>query len=243
LRDALFPRRGGRRKAAKLMARKEISRAAIFVVEYAMARLLMSWGVYPDALIGNGIGQYTAACLSGVIPLNEMPTVLTCHDDPGHMENIPLQQPVIPIVSGISGGWLTPEEAKDTAYWREPLLEKSHFSDGLKALAISANGILLEVGPGSQLGAVAKERHESREAVILSSLPAAGEKSSAREVLLRAIGQMWLCGVPIDWKGFHAHEQRRRIPLPLYPFEKKRYWIPRASAEAPPQTGPILFTD
>jgi len=243
LREALFPRRGGRRKAAKLMAQKEISRAAIFVVEYAMARLLMSWGIYPDALIGNGIGEYTAACLSGVIPLNEMPTVLTCHDDPGHMENIPLQQPVIPIVSGISGGWLTPEEATDIAYWREPLLERSRFCDGLKALAISANGLLLEVGPGSQLGAMVRERHASRDAVILSSLPAAGEKSSAQKVLLRAIGQMWLCGVPIDWKSFHAHEQRRRIPLPLYPFEKKRYWIPRASTEPPSQTGPILFTD
>jgi acyl transferase domain-containing protein len=62
-------------------------------------------------------------------------------------------------------------------------------------------------------------------------------------VLLRAIGQMWLCGVQIDWKSIHAHEQRRRIPLPLYPFEKKRYWIPKAFPGPIPQTGPILFTD
>ncbi len=235
LREALFPRKGGRKKAAKLMAQKEISRAAIFVVEYAMARLLMSWGIYPEALIGNGIGEYTAACLSGVMTLSETPTVLTHHDDPGHRKNIPLQQPVIPIVSGISGTWLTPEEATDIAYWSRPLLEKSRFSDGLNTLAILADCILLELGPGSKLGTMARESHDSRDAVILSSLPAAGEKSSAREVLLRAIGQMWLCGVPIDWKSFHAHEQRRRIPLPLYPFEKKRYWIPK--------TGPMLFTD
>jgi len=243
LREALFPRKGGRKKAAKLMAQKEISRAAIFVVEYAMARLLMSWGIYPEALIGNGIGEYTAACLSGVMTLSETPTVLTHHYDPGHMKNTPLQQPVIPIVSGIRGTWLTPEEATDIAYWSQPLLEKSHFSAGLNTLAIFADCILLELGPESKLGKMARESHDSRHAAILSSLPAAGEKSSAQEVLLRAIGQIWLCGVPIDWKSFHAHEQRRRIPLPLYPFEKKRYWIPKAFTEPTPQTGPMLFTD
>jgi acyl transferase domain-containing protein len=197
--------------------------------------LLMSWGIYPEALIGNGIGEYTAACLSGVMTLSKMPTVLTHHDDPGHMKNIPLQQPVIPIVSGINGTWLTPEEATDVTYWRRPLLGKSRFPDGLKTVAIFADCILLELGPGSKLGTMARESHDSRDAVILSSLPAAGEQSSAREVLLRAIGQMWLCGVPIDWKSFHAHDQRRRIPLPLYPFEKKRYWIPK--------TGPMHCAD
>lgn len=243
LREALFPRKGGRKKAAKLMAQKEISRTAIFVVEYAMARMLMSWGIYPEALIGNGIGEYTAACLSGVMTLSEMPTVLTHGDDSGHMKNISLQQPVIPIASGIRGAWLTPEEATDITYWSKPLLEKSRFSHGLKPLAIAANCILLEVGPGSKVGSKARECHDSRNAVILSSLPAAAEKSSAREVLLRAIGRMWLCGVGIDWESIHAHEQRRRIPLPFYPFEKKKYWIPRACAKPPVRTGPIRFTD
>jgi len=243
LREALFPPKSGRKKATNLMTRKEIGRAAVFAVEYALARLLTGWGIYPEALIGNGIGEYAAACLSGVMTLDEMPAVLALPAGSGRMENIALRPPIIPIVSGITGGCLSPQEATDSAYWRRPLSERSRFRDGLNALALSANGILLEVGPDGKLEAMFAESHDFRDALILAALPAAGAKISARQVLLRAVGQMWLRGVPIDWNGVHAHEPRRRIPLPPYPFEKKRYWIPRPSAASAPQKGPLLFTD
>ncbi|MHC5824502.1 MAG: KR prefix domain-containing protein, partial [Nostoc sp.] len=38
-------------------------------------------------------------------------------------------------------------------------------------------------------------------------------------------GRVWLAGVEIDWSGFYTHEQRHRLPLPTYPFERQRYWI------------------
>ncbi|MEM7758017.1 MAG: SDR family NAD(P)-dependent oxidoreductase, partial [Cyanobacteria bacterium P01_A01_bin.40] len=49
--------------------------------------------------------------------------------------------------------------------------------------------------------------------------------------LLKTLGQLWLAGVEVDWSGFYADEQRHRIPLPTYPFERQRYWI------EPPQQG------
>jgi iturin family lipopeptide synthetase A len=44
---------------------------ALFIVEYSLARLLMSWGIQPEVMIGHSIGEYTAACLSGVFTLDD----------------------------------------------------------------------------------------------------------------------------------------------------------------------------
>ncbi|HVT15952.1 MAG TPA: beta-ketoacyl synthase N-terminal-like domain-containing protein [Thermoanaerobaculia bacterium] len=70
---ALARRLGG---GAAAMAEDELARTlfaqpACFVVEYALARLLMSWGIVPQALIGYSLGEYVAACLSGSLTLEE----------------------------------------------------------------------------------------------------------------------------------------------------------------------------
>src|SRR5205814_1717477 len=48
------------------LARTELAQPALFVVEYAAARLLGSWGLAPDAMLGHSVGELVAACLAGV---------------------------------------------------------------------------------------------------------------------------------------------------------------------------------
>jgi len=45
------------------------------------------------------------------------------------------------------------------------------------------------------------------------------------KVTLIALAKLWVNGAPIDWQSFYENERRRRIPLPTYPFERKRYWV------------------
>ncbi|MCX8132086.1 MAG: SDR family NAD(P)-dependent oxidoreductase [Clostridia bacterium] len=52
-----------------------------------------------------------------------------------------------------------------------------------------------------------------------------GEKNANEEVMLTALAKLWVEGSAIDWEEFHEGEQRLRIPLPTYPFERKKYWV------------------
>src|SRR5262249_44197765 len=48
-----------------------LAQPAVFVIEYALARLLMTWGLRPQAMIGHSLGEYVAACLAGVFSLED----------------------------------------------------------------------------------------------------------------------------------------------------------------------------
>ena len=49
----------------------EMAQPAVFVIEYALAQLLMSWGIQPKAMIGYSLGEYVAACVAGVMKLED----------------------------------------------------------------------------------------------------------------------------------------------------------------------------
>lgn len=54
----------------RLIQRTDITQPLLFMVEYATAKLLMSWGVHPSAMVGHSLGEYVAACLADVLPLS-----------------------------------------------------------------------------------------------------------------------------------------------------------------------------
>ena len=71
LRDVLYPSEEQAEIAAQQLKQTAITQPALFVIEYALAQLWMSWGVRPQAAIGHSIGEYVAACIAGVFSLED----------------------------------------------------------------------------------------------------------------------------------------------------------------------------
>ena len=155
----------------------------------------------------------------------------------GQMKRVSLNSPGIPYLSNVTGEWITDEEATDPDYWVRHLRETVRFDDGLNELFKAEHQLLLEVGPGKALSSLT-QRHPGKPAKLLSlsSLRHVQETQSDGFCLLRAVGQLWLRGVKIDWSKFHYPPQRRRVPLPTYPFERKRFWIERQPLTHPDES-------
>lgn len=291
------------------MRQPSIGLPALFVVEYATARLLMSWGIQPEACIGHSLGEYVAACLAGVFSLEDaLSLVLTrsrllqkvpkgamlsvplgkeelepllndrlwlaavngpsqsvisgtseaieemaAYFDQSEIEfrkipievsshsgivapilpqlldflqTLELHPPSLPFISNVSGTWMRPEEATTPEYWVRHLRSTVLFSDGLAELSKAQGRVFLEVGPGHTLATLTRTLLPSnKSASVITSLRHPYEKKSDVEIMMGTLGKLWAVGATPDWQSFYAHEIRSRVPLPTYPFERRRYWI------------------
>ncbi|MCY1033067.1 beta-ketoacyl synthase N-terminal-like domain-containing protein [Corallococcus sp. BB11-1] len=309
LRTVLFPEAAKEEAAAQALSRTELTQPALFVVEYALAKLWMAWGVKPSAMLGHSIGEYVAACLAGVFSLDDALTLVAARgklmqgvpagamlsvreeesalmplltgglsvaavNAPGftvvagptdavdalqakleargvevsrlhtshafhsammepvlapfteRVRQVKLNAPTLPFLSNVTGTWIDAAQATDPGYWATHLRQAVRFSAGLQEVSRKwPQAAFLEVGPGTVLTTLAKQHPGVEGRVLISSTRHPREQASDLQVLLGALGRLWLGGVSVDWKGFAAHEQRRRVPLPTYPFQRERYWI------------------
>jgi amino acid adenylation domain-containing protein len=315
--DVLYPAAGGEADAARHLARTSIAQPALLAVEVALARLLISWGVRPKAMLGHSLGEYAAAVLAGVfsfeaalelvaergrlieqigsegtmlaIPLSESeitpflsgevhlaalnaPSLVSIAGPAAELAELasrlagegvaamPLQvafaghsprtepamapfqervaaagpkAPEIPFVSSTTGTWIGAAEAADPGYWGRHMRQPVRFSDGIEALRAEPGMALLEVGPGAGLSPLIRWHLASPgERPVVAAMRQPKDTSSDLATLLGALGRLWVSGARIDWQGFYAGQGRRRVPLPTYPFERRRHWIDAPGATA-----------
>jgi len=68
---ALYPEPGATDPSSDQITQTFLAQPAIYTVEYALAKVWMSWGVEPRCMIGHSIGEYVAACLAGVFSVED----------------------------------------------------------------------------------------------------------------------------------------------------------------------------
>ena len=301
-------------QAAEKLTLTQYAQPAIFVIEYATAKLLESWGIKAQAYIGHSIGEYVAAALAEVFTLEEAlklvvrrgqimqsattgsmvaiplsvdqlhkrmgdelsiavisepnmcvvsgPTeqlnnfIQNCEQDrincfrlhTSHafhsvmmdeilddfsrvINSVILSAPKVPFISNVSGNWITDQQAIDPQYWVDHIRQTVQFNDGIEALLALPSRVLYEVGPGNSLTSLV-QRHPDRKTTqpVFSTMRHPNESRDDLEVLLQSIGLTWQHGVEIDWVMFNQHERHYKVPLPVYPFERKSYWIQPTAA-------------
>jgi phthiocerol/phenolphthiocerol synthesis type-I polyketide synthase E len=153
---------------------------------------------------------------------------------------VTMRPPGVRFVSNVTGRWITDEQAVSPAYWARHLREPVRFHDGVRQLTDGLRPrILLEAGPGTTLTALASETEFTRAghaAVASLSHPKRPEHDTV--AMLTAAGALFSRGVTLDWAGLWRHEQRARVPLPTYPFERHRHWIGAGSTDHGPDPDP-----
>ncbi|MBV7672793.1 SDR family NAD(P)-dependent oxidoreductase [Streptomyces halstedii] len=137
----------------------------------------------------------------------------------------------VPFYSSVTGGLLD-TKALDAGYWYRNLRETVEFERATRALLAAGHRVFIESSPHPVLGVAVGESVEAAgvDAAVLGTLR---RDEGGLEQVLRAVGRGWECGLEVDWSG--AFPGARRVELPTYAFQRRRYWLtaPAAVPAAP----------
>ncbi|HEY3606935.1 MAG TPA: thioester reductase domain-containing protein [Pseudonocardiaceae bacterium] len=153
------------------------------------------------------------------------------------IKGLHLSAPRIPFVSGVTGTWITPAEATDPGYWARHLRQPVRFADGVRTVLDRPARVLLEVGPGRALTSLAATQGLAPTPITVSTMGLPRDSLPDLAHLVTGVGRLWQAGVPVDWTAFH--DSARRVPLPGYPFEGKRFWVDAGRVGAAPEVEPV----
>ncbi len=239
LKDILYPE-VDRTMAQDKLKQAQYAQPIIVAFEYALGKLLEEWGIQPQSMVGHGVGEYTAACLAGVLTLEDTLSLVALRGrlmqemSDGKMDlemmvaeftdaigKVKFNQPGIPYVSNLTGQYITVEECSDPEYWVRHLCETVEFAGGIGELVDGEEGVIVEAGPGRVLSTSVIQGGVARTVVNLVRHP--NEDVPDHTYLLGKLGHLWQAGVKINWQGLHAGKERRRVSLPGYPFEVQHF--------------------
>ncbi|OIK29529.1 type I polyketide synthase [Streptomyces malaysiense] len=288
---------------------------ALFSLEYAMARLWLSWGVRPSVLMGHSLGEFAAAAVAGLFSLEDGARLVAArgrlsealrskggmaavgapaaeiaplvedypdltigavngpgqclltggHDaltDAGRrlaergvkftplkgavpyhsplmaeiadafrevLAGVEFRTPGMALVSNVTGRVARGRQMADPEYWIGHLLEPVQFEAGVQAVDQRGRHVFVELGPSGALTALARTTAGEGDHVWLSST---FRDDRDGDMIRRSLAKAYEAGVPVSWAGYHEGAPLRRVPVPSYPFDGKRYWLPTAQRRA-----------
>src|SRR5690606_1511664 len=137
------------------------------------------------------------------------------------VRKVTLSIPRIPIISTVTGTWLTDSEATDPGYWPNHLRATVRFSEAMETALELEDIVLLEVGPGRALSTVSQQKKNASPAGAVPSLVLPSENEKADQSVLAALGQLWLKGIEPNCEAFYENDARIKVWRPSDAFDRK----------------------
>ena len=317
LRDVLFPESGDEDASTEILRNTRFTQPALFALGYSLAKVWLSWGVKPSALMGHSIGEFAAACTAGVFSLEdglqmiakrgelmqalpggsmmsvrlpgadvepmlwgdmavgsyngpqlcvvagptdqvnelqqklEADEVVCRHLHTSHAFHSPMMEEIVqpfadfvsqfefsapqtPILSTVTGKWMTDAQATDPQYWADHLRQPVRFSEAVLNMWHGDDGdptrILIELGPRRTLATLAKQHAaDPKQQLSIPTLGSSADDNAEWQATLSALATLWTAGVAIDWSKLSSdgtpREKARHCDLPTYAFQRQRYFI------------------
>ncbi|MET9296622.1 type I polyketide synthase [Streptomyces sp. NPDC003077] len=126
-------------------------------------------------------------------------------------------EPTIPVVSNVTGALAEPYTAD---YWVRHVREAVRFADGIQTLHDLGVITFVEIGPGGVLTAMAQGCLPDAD---ILAVPALRTDRPEPQAVTTALAHLHAHGTPVDWAPFFPGA--RRVALPTYAFQRKRYWL------------------
>ncbi|MBW8487754.1 type I polyketide synthase [Actinomadura parmotrematis] len=139
----------------------------------------------------------------------------------GLLSGIAPQPARIPLFSTVEARWLD-TTGLDAGYWYRNLRGTVRFADATRTLNDEGFRTFVEVSAHPMLVPSVQETVDERTAVVAGTLRR--DDGGLRRFLL-SLAELHVRGTAVDWSPLHPAHGGRRVPLPTYAFQRRRYWI------------------
>ncbi|MDD9990881.1 MAG: beta-ketoacyl synthase N-terminal-like domain-containing protein [Rhodospirillales bacterium] len=219
------------------------ARPATYALACALTALWASVGIRPSVVAGHGAGEIAAAQAAGVFGLEDgLRLAAAGGDAESALEGVAIAAPSVVLVGSLTGRVMEPDQALDSTYWRRQAADHPPPLSGCaETLAGLGVDVVIEIGRDAVLApllakAWPKTAEDPAAPTLLSSLQqsSGGEEEATGHAdgdFVEAVARAYEAGLGVSFAGLFAGETRRRISLPGYPFQRRRFWLPKPGAQ------------
>ncbi|MEX0662994.1 MAG: beta-ketoacyl synthase N-terminal-like domain-containing protein [Balneolaceae bacterium] len=142
------------------------------------------------------------------------------------VSTVTFSPPSIPVISTVTADWTSPNELTTPDYWMNNIRQPVRFAEAVEKLFDRPEWILLEVGPRNTLTTLAKQHPEiSLNQIVVQSMRHPKQSQDDNIFAMAALGRLWSCGYPVEWKRVYKENPVYKIPIPTYAFQRVRCWV------------------